>query len=187
MHAVCCAGPWRAGLLHSLAILPCLIHSIVLLPAPFSATHPLSIPIPTPCSFTVQFECYGEMRSEELQPGGSQIPVTGDNRREYVALYCDWVLQRSVEKQFAAFRRGFLRVSGGERGSLLLAAGWIQLWSVWQSSAVPQLWRVPAVCQAIISKPPAPALSTCHALCLPRCRCAAAPRSPCSTPLSLSC
>lgn len=28
-------------------------------------------------------------------------------------LYVDWTLDRSVEKQFAAFRRGFLRVCSG--------------------------------------------------------------------------
>ena len=39
-----------------------------------------------------------------------QITVTADNRKEYVELYCDWLLSRSVRAQFRAFSQGFHNV-----------------------------------------------------------------------------
>ena len=131
---------------------------------------------PRPCSFTVEFECYGEMHSEELRPGGAHTPVTAGNRRQYVALYCDWVLQRSVEKQFAAFRRGFLRVGGEGRGAPCCCV-----------AALPCLLQLPANAIWQTASPlPRP---TCHALRLPAApalahlpRIAPAPLQVCSGP-----
>ena len=39
------------------------------------------------------------------------MPVTAANRRQYVQLYCEWLLSRSVEKQFSAFAHGFHQVA----------------------------------------------------------------------------
>ena len=69
------------------------------------------------------------------------------------------MLQRSVEKQFAAFRRGFLRVSKEVEGraGLLLADGWLQSGGLWLASALSPLWHVPAACRSCSvahSKPP---------------------------------
>merc|ERR1719421_2436849 len=41
-----------------------------------------------PLSFTVSYERFGEQIEEELKEGGKDIPVTGENRQEYVELYC---------------------------------------------------------------------------------------------------
>ncbi|KNE72663.1 hypothetical protein AMAG_16422 [Allomyces macrogynus ATCC 38327] len=64
-------------------------------------------------SFDVSVAAYGAVRTVELKPGGSNIAVTNANRHEYVALYVDWVCRKSVESQFRALRRGFLKVCGG--------------------------------------------------------------------------
>jgi hypothetical protein len=63
-------------------------------------------------AFEVEYEYYGVMKREELLPGGSKTPVTNANRAQYVELYTDWLLSRSVEKQFNAFAHGFHQVGG---------------------------------------------------------------------------
>ena len=57
--------------------------------------------------FTVDVERYGEREVVELKPGGADIALTSANRHEYVALYTDYVLSRSIDKQFTAFKKGF--------------------------------------------------------------------------------
>ena len=61
-------------------------------------------------NFEVTQEVFGELKSVELKEGGAETPVTAENRQEYVDLYVQWYLVRSVEHQFAAFQRGFMSV-----------------------------------------------------------------------------
>ena len=61
-------------------------------------------------SFEVEYDYFGELRSVELKPGGSAIPVTNDNRAEFVRCITDYYLNQSVEEQFSAFASGFLQV-----------------------------------------------------------------------------
>lgn len=61
-------------------------------------------------AFEVEYDYFGELRSVELKPGGSAIPVTNDNRAEFVRLITDYYLNKSVEEQFSAFASGFLQV-----------------------------------------------------------------------------
>ena len=52
-----------------------------------------------------------------------QIPVTAENRQEYVDLYTQWLLTKSIQSQFNAFHRGFHNVRLGPPpppGELLL-------------------------------------------------------------------
>uniref|UniRef100_A0A8D0CJ98 HECT-type E3 ubiquitin transferase n=1 Tax=Scleropages formosus TaxID=113540 RepID=A0A8D0CJ98_SCLFO len=49
----------------------------------------------------------GIIKSYNLRPGGDKIPVTNQNRKEYVQLYIDFLLNKSIYKQFAAFYCGF--------------------------------------------------------------------------------
>ena len=58
-------------------------------------------------SFSVEEDIFGELQTHELKPNGSDIPVTNSNRQEYVELYTQWVLQDSIQSQFAAFSQGF--------------------------------------------------------------------------------
>ena len=61
----------------------------------------------------MEYDYFGEMRTFELKPGGSNIPVTNENRQEYVDLYTQYLLVDSVKSQFDAISRGFLEVAGG--------------------------------------------------------------------------
>ncbi|TRZ23540.1 hypothetical protein HGM15179_003554 [Zosterops borbonicus] len=45
----------------------------------------------------------------ELKENGANIPVTKDNRKEYVDLYVSYVFNKSVQKPFEDFMQGFLR------------------------------------------------------------------------------
>lgn len=62
-------------------------------------------------TFSFEEDHFGEVQTNELKPGGSQMPVTNSNRQEYVDLYTHWVLQESVQTQFTAFSEGFLQAS----------------------------------------------------------------------------
>uniref|UniRef100_A0A8C7XGT0 Ubiquitin-protein ligase E3A n=1 Tax=Oryzias sinensis TaxID=183150 RepID=A0A8C7XGT0_9TELE len=56
-------------------------------------------------------DLFGNPLMYDLRENGDKIPVTNDNRREFVAQYSDYILNKSVEKQFKAFRRGFHMVT----------------------------------------------------------------------------
>lgn len=49
----------------------------------------------------------------DLLPGGGNVPVTSANVRQYCELYAQHLLVHSIQKQFAAFQRGFLRLCSG--------------------------------------------------------------------------
>lgn len=76
-------------------------------------------------NFTFDEECMGVTRTIELKPNGADIPLTNENRKgfqlflnlfysEYVSLYVDYILNKSIESQFKAFQTGFWDVTGGE-------------------------------------------------------------------------
>ncbi|XP_015265665.1 PREDICTED: probable E3 ubiquitin-protein ligase HECTD2 [Gekko japonicus] len=58
-------------------------------------------------TFQVFQEEFGVIKCYNLKPGGDKIPVTNQNRKEYVQLYVDFLLNKSIYKQFAAFYYGF--------------------------------------------------------------------------------
>lgn len=58
-------------------------------------------------NFVVNYDCYGSQIEVELMEGGRNTAVTAENREEYVEMYCDWIFNKAVEKQYGAFRRGF--------------------------------------------------------------------------------
>lgn len=68
--------------------------------------------------FVAQVERYGEMIEVPLCPGGEKRPVTNSNRREFVDLYVNYLLDTSVTRQFEPFKRGFFSVCGGNALSL---------------------------------------------------------------------
>jgi ubiquitin-protein ligase E3 A len=71
-------------------------------------------------TFEVAWNSLGMERKKELKPGGANIPVTSDNKEEYVLLYVKWLLVDSVELQYREFERGFLQVMEGSSLDLLL-------------------------------------------------------------------
>ncbi|XP_035265268.1 ubiquitin-protein ligase E3A isoform X1 [Anguilla anguilla] len=58
-----------------------------------------------------QTDIFGNPLMYDLKENGDKIPVTNENRKEFVALYADYILNKSIEKQFKAFRRGFHMVT----------------------------------------------------------------------------
>ncbi|XP_052227166.1 probable E3 ubiquitin-protein ligase HECTD2 isoform X2 [Dreissena polymorpha] len=58
-------------------------------------------------SFQISQDNFGHVTACDLKPGGDKIPVTNENRQEYVDLYVDWVLNKAVFNQFKAFYHGF--------------------------------------------------------------------------------
>jgi alpha-tubulin suppressor-like RCC1 family protein len=64
-------------------------------------------------TFTVDQGSFGKMKTYELKSGGASIPVTEENREEYVDLYVKFLLEDSVKIQYNAFKRGFLLLCDG--------------------------------------------------------------------------
>ena len=60
--------------------------------------------------FTVDHEVFGELKSYDLKPGGSDIAVTEENKHEYIQLMTEWRFNRGVEEQKKAFLDGFQEV-----------------------------------------------------------------------------
>ncbi|XP_031557085.1 probable E3 ubiquitin-protein ligase HECTD2 [Actinia tenebrosa] len=58
-------------------------------------------------TFQISYTSYGQVITQNLKPNGDQIPVTSENRHEYVSLYVDYLLNKSMYQQFAAFYHGF--------------------------------------------------------------------------------
>lgn len=72
-------------------------------------------------NFEVSWMDLGQERKIELKPGGADVPVTRENKEEYVLLYVKWLLVDSVEKQYEEFERGFMQVMEGSSLDLLRA------------------------------------------------------------------
>lgn len=60
--------------------------------------------------FTMDFEVLGKIDTIELKEGGAEIPVTEDNKEEYIRLMIDWRFSRGVKDQTKAFLDGFNEV-----------------------------------------------------------------------------
>ncbi|KAI9097390.1 hypothetical protein DFS34DRAFT_621504 [Phlyctochytrium arcticum] len=72
--------------------------------------------------FVAEYDAFGERVRVPLIPNGEQIPVTKDNKIDFVNRFVDWALNSSVETQFAAFKAGFGYVCGGNALSLFKPA-----------------------------------------------------------------
>ncbi|KAI0693906.1 ubiquitin-protein ligase [Cytidiella melzeri] len=58
-------------------------------------------------TFTTTEERFGEMVTVELKPDGESIPVTEDNKKDYVNCVVEYRISRRVKEQFDAFMSGF--------------------------------------------------------------------------------
>ncbi|KAG7310499.1 hypothetical protein JYU34_003286, partial [Plutella xylostella] len=70
--------------------------------------------------FTIVSDELGEQRIDELKPGGANIPVTAENRIEYIHLVADYKLNRAIRAQCHAFKRGLTSV---------VSADWLRMFS----------------------------------------------------------
>ncbi|KAI0035962.1 hypothetical protein K488DRAFT_76298 [Vararia minispora EC-137] len=58
-------------------------------------------------TFTTTEERFGELVTIELKPGGEQVPVTEQNKKEYVDCVVEYRISKRVKEQFDAFMSGF--------------------------------------------------------------------------------
>ena len=58
-------------------------------------------------TFTTTEERFGEMVTVELKPGGADIPVTEENKKDYVNAIVEYRISKRVKEQFDAFMSGF--------------------------------------------------------------------------------
>lgn len=58
-------------------------------------------------TFSVEDEIFGDRRVVDLKPNGRNVPVTNENKAEYVELKTQWRIQGRVQDQFNAFMSGF--------------------------------------------------------------------------------
>ena len=69
-------------------------------------------------NFVVEVDRFGVRSTVPLVYGGENLPVTNENRKDFVGKYITYLLDTSVAKQFEPFKRGFYTVSGGNALSL---------------------------------------------------------------------
>jgi len=65
-------------------------------------------------NFVIDYPVYGSIKTFPLCENGADIPVTNENRKEFVQLYINHLVHESTRRQFTAFRRGFWNVCGGK-------------------------------------------------------------------------
>lgn len=58
-------------------------------------------------TFSIEDDQFGEIVTVDLKPDGRNLPVTNDNKLEYVELVSEWKITKRVEEQFKAFLTGF--------------------------------------------------------------------------------
>ncbi|KAJ3220646.1 putative E3 ubiquitin-protein ligase [Clydaea vesicula] len=72
-------------------------------------------------TFEASYQKFGETVTVPFVPNGHLIPVTHENKIEYVNLYVNYIFNTSVHDQFEAFKSGFYHVCGGNPLSLFRA------------------------------------------------------------------
>lgn len=58
-------------------------------------------------NFAVEHNSFGVLKVHELKPGGRDISVTEENKKEYVKLYVNYRFMRGIEQQFLSLQKGF--------------------------------------------------------------------------------
>ena len=58
-------------------------------------------------TFTTAEDRFGEMVTIELKPGGAEVDVTEENKKEYVDLVVEYRIFKRVQEQFESFMSGF--------------------------------------------------------------------------------
>uniref|UniRef100_A0A665U4V6 E3 ubiquitin-protein ligase n=1 Tax=Echeneis naucrates TaxID=173247 RepID=A0A665U4V6_ECHNA len=60
--------------------------------------------------FTIDEELFGQTHQHELKPGGADIVVTNENKKEYIHLVMQWRFVNRIQKQMTAFKEGFFEL-----------------------------------------------------------------------------
>eukprot|EP00835_Amoeboradix_gromovi_P002259 NODE_124_length_18806_cov_0.323996.p3 type:complete len:612 gc:universal NODE_124_length_18806_cov_0.323996:5559-7394(+) len=72
-------------------------------------------------TFEIEIPSYGHVQKSELCLNGKNIAVTNSNREEYIRLYIDYYLNRSMAKPFSSFYEGFNLITKGTALTLFRA------------------------------------------------------------------
>jgi len=72
-------------------------------------------------------DLFGTVITTDLKEGGADIKVNQSNKQEYVDLYADFLLNRSVESQFLALQRGFLLVTSESPVHMMFSPGELEM------------------------------------------------------------
>uniref|UniRef100_A0A671YNK1 HECT-type E3 ubiquitin transferase n=1 Tax=Sparus aurata TaxID=8175 RepID=A0A671YNK1_SPAAU len=60
--------------------------------------------------FTIDEDLFGQTHQHELTPGGTDIVVTNETKKEYIHLVMQWRFVNRVQKQMTAFKEGFFEL-----------------------------------------------------------------------------
>ncbi|CAG8441967.1 15255_t:CDS:10 [Acaulospora colombiana] len=58
-------------------------------------------------TFSTEDDRFGEVVTVDLKEKGGDIPVTEENKKEYIDLITEWRISKRIEEQFKAFMEGF--------------------------------------------------------------------------------
>ncbi|KAF9013244.1 hypothetical protein BDQ17DRAFT_1536926 [Cyathus striatus] len=61
-------------------------------------------------TFTTTEDRFGELVTIELKPGGGDVPVTEENKKEYVEAVVQYRISRRIKEQFDSFMEGLLEL-----------------------------------------------------------------------------
>ena len=61
-------------------------------------------------NFEISYTEFDIVKTVPLKENGKSIPLTNENRKEFVDLYVDFLLNKSIFEQFKAFFQGFYSV-----------------------------------------------------------------------------
>ncbi|EEB95035.1 hypothetical protein MPER_06057, partial [Moniliophthora perniciosa FA553] len=61
-------------------------------------------------TFTTTEDRFGELVTIDLKPGGADIPVTEENKKEYVNAIVEYRISKRVKDQFDSFMEGLLEL-----------------------------------------------------------------------------
>uniref|UniRef100_A0A672S7N6 E3 ubiquitin-protein ligase n=1 Tax=Sinocyclocheilus grahami TaxID=75366 RepID=A0A672S7N6_SINGR len=57
--------------------------------------------------FTIDEELFGQTHQHELKPGGADIVINDNNKKEYIHLVMQWRFVDRIQRQMTAFKEGF--------------------------------------------------------------------------------
>lgn len=80
----------------------------VSLPCSLSSDNPIEGVLDL--TFSLEEEKFGEVISVDLKDNGSNIPVTDDNKKEYIDLVIERKISKRIEEQFKSFQAGFTEI-----------------------------------------------------------------------------
>lgn len=79
-------------------------------------------------TFKISYQdVFGDAITHELKPDGDKIFVNQENKYEFCELYADFLLNKNIEKQFKAFKKGFQMVTDESPLHLLFRPDEIEL------------------------------------------------------------